>query len=392
MRGIIRWAINNSPAMNTIMVSVLAVGLLSWISLRREDFPRFDLEIILITVPYPGASPEEVENGICQKIEEAVRSIDGLKKVTSVAAESMGSVILEVKSDAPNVQKILNEVESEIDRIPSFPDLAEEPEIQQLTMRQPTISVGIVGVDDDRVESEVRLRAMVEKVRDDLLAIPQISVAEIQGARDYQIDVEIPKSTLREYGLTLQEVGRRIRRENLELPGGNIKADSQEFLLRGKAKRIRGEEIGDIPLVTTQNGVVLTVDDLGTVKDDFADQASISRINGKPGYAITIEAAAREDMLAMTDAVRKYADEAQLPPGYSIALWGDRSVDVNDRLQLLKRNGVQGLMLVFSAWRCSWRSVWRSGSRWASRSRFWEPASCCGSSTRRSTCCPCSRL
>ncbi len=347
MRGIIRWAINNSPAMNTIMVSVLAVGLLSWMSLRREDFPRFDLEIILVTVPYPGASPEEVENGICQKVEEAVRSIDGLKKVTSVAAEGMGTVILEVKSDAPNVQKILNEVESEIDRIPSFPDLAEEPEIQQLTLRQPTISVGVVGVDDERVEADVRLREMVEKVRSDLLAIPQISVAEIQGARDYQIDVEIPKSTLREYGLTLQEVARRIRRENLELPGGNIKADSQEFLLRGKAKRIHGEEIADIPLVTTQNGVVLTVDDLGEVKDDFADQTSISRINGKPGYAISIEAAAREDMLAMTDAVRKYADQVTLPAGYSIVLWGDRSVDVNDRLQLLKRNGVQGLILVF---------------------------------------------
>ncbi|MGE4001707.1 MAG: efflux RND transporter permease subunit, partial [Planctomycetaceae bacterium] len=116
MKGVVRWAIQNTPAMNTIMLSVLALGLLSWFSLRREDFPRFELEIILITVPYPGASPEEVENGICQKIEEAVRSIDGLKKVTSVAAEGTGSVILEIKSDAPNVQKILNEVESEVDR------------------------------------------------------------------------------------------------------------------------------------------------------------------------------------------------------------------------------------------------------------------------------------
>ncbi|MGE4000219.1 MAG: efflux RND transporter permease subunit, partial [Planctomycetaceae bacterium] len=307
----------------------------------------FELEIILITVPYPGASPEEVENGICQKIEEAVRSIDGLKKVTTVAAAGTGSVILEIKSDAPNVQKILNEVESEVDRIPSFPDLAEEPEIRQLTMRQPTISVGIVGVDDVSAEAEVRLRDMVEKVRDDLLAIPQISVAEIQGARDYQIDVEIPKSTLREYGLTLQEVARRVRGENLELPGGNIKADSQEFLLRGKAKRVHGEDIAGIPLVTTPNGVVLTVGDLGTVKDDFVDKTSISRINGKPGYAISVEAAAREDMLAMTEAVRNYAAEAKLPAGYHIELWGDRSIDVNDRLQLLKRNGLSGLILVF---------------------------------------------
>ncbi|MBX3436480.1 MAG: efflux RND transporter permease subunit [Planctomycetaceae bacterium] len=347
MKSVIRWAIDNTPAMNTIMVSVLAVGALSWSMLRREDFPRFELEIILITVPYPGASPEEVENGICQKIEEAVRSIDGLKKVTSIASEGTGSVILEIKTDSPNVQKILSEVESEVDRIPSFPDLAEEPEIRQLTLRQPTISVGVIGVDDESPEAEVRLRDMVEKVRDDLLAIPQISVAEIQGARDYQIDVEIPKSTLREYGLTLQEVARRIRRENLELPGGNIKSNSQEYLLRGKAKRFRGAEIEEIPLVTTPNGVVLTVADLGTVKDDFADKTAISRLNGKPGYAISVEAAAREDMLAMTSAVHEYAATVDLPPGYSIALWGDRSIDINDRLQLLKRNGFSGLILVF---------------------------------------------
>ncbi len=347
MKTVVRWAIDNTPAMNTIVVSVLAVGLLSWMTLRREDFPRFELEIILITVPYPGASPEEVENGICQKVEEAVRSIDGLKKVTAIAQEGSGSVILEVRTDAPSVQKILNEVESEIDRIPSFPELAEEPEIQQLTLRNPTIFVGISGVGDESPEGEVRLRSVVESVRDDLLAIPEISVADIQGGRDYQIDVEIPKSTLREYGLTLTEVARRIRSENVELPSGNIKSTSQEFLLRGKAKRIQGSEIAKIPLITTQNGVVLTVGDLGTVKDDFADKTAVSRINGKPGLAISIEAAAREDMLAMTEAVRKYAENPNLPAGYRIDLWGDRSVEVNDRLQLLKRSGVQGLILVF---------------------------------------------
>ncbi|MCA9077878.1 MAG: efflux RND transporter permease subunit [Planctomycetaceae bacterium] len=347
MRSVVRWAIDNSPAMNTVVISVLAVGLLSWMTLRREDFPRFELEIILVTVPYPGASPEEVENGVCQKIEEAVRAIDGLKKVTAVASEGAGSVILEVRTDVPDVQRVLNEVESEIDRIPSFPELTEEPEIRQLTIRNAAIFVGISGVDDESPEAEVRLREVVEAVREDLLAIPEISVAEIQGARDYQIDVEIPKSTLREYGLTLTEVARRIRAENIELPGGNIKAKSQEFLLRGKAKRIRGAEIEKIPLITTANGVVLTVGDLGTVKDDFADKTSVSRINGKPGLAISVEAAAREDMLAMTDAVRNYAANPNLPAGYSIDLWGDRSVEVHNRLELLKRSGFQGLILVF---------------------------------------------
>lgn len=347
MKSVVRWAIQNTPAMNTLMVSVLALGTLSLFFLRREDFPRFELDIILVTVPYPGASPEEVENGVCQKIEEAVRSIDGLKKVTSVATEGAGNVIIEVKTDVPSVQKILNEVESEVNRIPSFPELTEKPEIRQLTIRNPTIMIGVVGPDDTSTAAERRLRDVVESVRDELLQISEISVAEIQGARPYQIDVEVSETTLRAHGLTLQEVARRIRQENLELPGGKLKADAQELLLRGKAKRIRGKEIAEIPLITTANGVVLTVGDLGTVRDDFDDTTSISRINGKPGMAISIEAAAREDMLAMTKAVREYAAKTKLPAGYSFALWGDRSIDVNDRLDLLIRNGSQGLILVF---------------------------------------------
>jgi hydrophobic/amphiphilic exporter-1 (mainly G- bacteria), HAE1 family len=349
MKSLVRWAINNTPAMNTLMVSVLALGTLSLYFLRREDFPRFELDIILVTVPYPGASPEEVENGVCQKIEEAIRSIDGLKKVTSVAAEGAGNVIIEVRTDVPSVQKILNEVESEVNRIPSFPELTEKPEIRQLTLRNPTIMIGVVGPDDESAAAERRLRDVVEGVREDLLQIPEISVAEIQGARPYQIDVEVSETTLRSHGLTLQEVARRIRQENLELPGGKLKADSQELLLRGKAKRIRGEEIVHIPLITTANGVVLTVGDLGRVRDDFDDTTSISRINGKPGMAISVEAAAREDMLAMTKAVREYAAGRKLPAGYTLALWGDRSIDVNDRLDLLIRNGGQGLILVFVA-------------------------------------------
>ena len=191
------------------------------------------------------------------------------------------------------------------------------------------------------------LYCFYEAVRDDLLTIPEISVANIQGERNYQIDVEIPEATLRQYGLTLEEVARRIRLRNLELPGGNIRDDSQEFLLRGKNKRLTGKEIAEIPLITARNGVVLSVGDLGVVRDEFEDSASISRINGRPGMAVTIEAAAREDIIAMTRAVREYVDAHQMPPGFELVAWGDTSVDVRERLELLQRNGMQGLVLVF---------------------------------------------
>ncbi|MCA9086175.1 MAG: efflux RND transporter permease subunit, partial [Planctomycetaceae bacterium] len=347
MKSVIRWAISQTPAMNTIMVALIAVGLFAGYQLRREEFPQFDLEIVLVTVPYPGASPEEVESGICQKIEEAVRSVDGVKKVTSVAGEGGGNVVIEIKTDVPSVQKVLNEIQAEVDRIPSFPELSEEPEVKQVTFRNPAITVGVVASESEAPDAELHLREVTERVRDDLLQISQISVADIVGEREYQIDVEIPEKTLREYGLTLTDVARRVRQRNLELPGGNIRDRGETYLLRGKNKRTLGTEIEQIPLITRPDGVVLTVADLGVVRDEFVDTVSISRINGRPGMAISVKAAAREDLLAMAEAVNEYVERAELPPGYEFTVWGDASVNVRDRLDLLRRNGVQGLILVF---------------------------------------------
>lgn len=343
----VKWAIRNTPAMNTVVLAVLIVGTISAFMLRREVFPQFELEIVLVTVPYPGASPDEVESGICQKVEEAVRSVDGIKKVTSVAAEGAANIVIEVRSDVPSVQKVLNEIKSQVDRIPSFPDLAEEPEVQQITFRNKAISVGVIQENSTAPDAELQLREITEQVRDDLLLIPEISQAEIAGERKYQIDVEIPEKTLREYGLTLADVSRRIRLRNLELPGGTIRDQGETYLLRGKDKRVLGEEIAAIPLITRPDGVVLRVSDLGQVRDEFMDTTSISRINGKPGLAIDINAASREDLLAMSDAVRKYVREKTLPPGYAFSIWADSSIEVRDRMDLLLRNGMQGLILVF---------------------------------------------
>jgi HAE1 family hydrophobic/amphiphilic exporter-1 len=345
--SMVRWAIRNTPAMNTVVLAVLVVGVLSAFMLRREVFPQFELEIILVAVPYPGASPDEVESGICQKIEEAVRSVDGIKKVTSIAAEGAGNVVIELRSDVPSVQKVLNEVQSQIDRIPSFPDLAEEPDVQQVTFRNKAITVGVIQENSEAPDAELQLREITEQVRDDLLLIPQISQAEITGERKFQIDVEIPEKTLREYGLTLTDVSRRIRLRNLELPGGTIRDQGETYLLRGKDKRVLGDEIAAIPLITRADGVVLTVGELGKVKDEFVDTTSISRINGKPGLAIDVNAASREDLLAMAEAVKDYVKQKELPPGYSFSVWGDSSIEVRDRLDLLVRNGMQGLILVF---------------------------------------------
>ena len=349
MKRVVAWAITNAPGMNVLMMALMLIGGVSLANMRREVFPAFELEIVMVTVPYPGATPKDCEEAICQKIEEAIRSIDGVKKVTSIAQEGAGYVLAELRSDVRDVQKVMSEIDREVDRIPSFPNLAEDPQIQQITFRDAAIRIGIVGPDDRSREGELKLREVAEDVRDDVLTLPTVSSASIMGTRPYQIDVEIPEATLRSYGLTLDGVAAILREQNVELPGGNLKAEGQEILLRAKNKGRVGEEIERLPLVTQPGGVVLTVNDLGTVRDEFEDVTAVGEINGEPAMVVNVERTKSEDLLAMVDSVYEYVDkkQAQLPEGYRFIIWGDSSTEVRGRLSLLLRNGIQGLILVF---------------------------------------------
>lgn len=349
MRSMISWAISNAPGMNVVMIAFMLIGALAMINLRRETFPAFELEVVMVTVPYPGATPEDVEEGICQKIEESVRSIDGIKQVTSIAQESAGYVLIELRSDVRDVQKILSEIDREVSRISTFPARAEDAQVQQLTFRSAAIRVGVIGppAQPGDVDAELRLRDVAEMVRDDLLQLPSVSTATVMGGRPYQIDVEIPEATLRSYGLSLEQVAAIIRARNVELPGGNLKGDGQEVLLRAKNKGRIGDEIERLPLVTQPNGVVLTVGDLGRVRDEFEDVATLSEINGQPAMVVNVERTKAEDLLAMVAAVRGYVDRTELPEGYRFSVWNDTSVEVQGRLDLLTTNGIQGLILVF---------------------------------------------
>ena len=345
MKSIIRWATRNAPAMNTLMIATLIVGVASMVLMRREMFPEFKLDILLVSVPYPGASPEEVENGICQKLEEAVRSVEGIKRQTAIAQEDAGFLVLELEAGT-DAQKVLNEVRSEVDAIPSFPELAEEPEVKELTYRIPAIRVGVTGVETDDPEGRWRLREVAEKVRDDLLLLPAVSQADILGAREYQIDVEIPESQLRQHGLTLQQVASIIRRQNMELPGGTMRTPGQDLLLRGKNKHEVGAEIAQLPVLEDVSGDVITVGELGNVRDGFEDSYFQCRIDGQPGLVVSVNRTTSEDLLEMAAQVRNYVAANQFQ-GYQLTYWDDRSIDVKDRMNMLVRNGLQGLALVF---------------------------------------------
>ncbi|GAB5404986.1 MAG: efflux RND transporter permease subunit [Aureliella sp.] len=351
MRSLVKWAINNTPGINVMVFGTLAAGLLCFMAMRREVFPEFELEVVLVSVPYPGASPADTEKGVCQPVEEAVRALDGIKRLVSIAREGGGYVLVELDSNVLDVQKVVTEVRSRVNRITNFPELAEDPQVEQITFRESAIRVAIMGPDADDPDSELRLREIAEDIRDDLLDLGSISQAKIQGAKPYQIDVEISEDTLRKHGLTLSNVAQILRRENVELPGGQLRADGQEILLRGKNRREFGEEIKQLPVITQPGGVVLTIDDLGVVRDQFDDSTVINEVNGRPALVISVERTSDEDLLEIADSVHDYVNDRvaadTLPAGYKLQVWGDTSIDVRDRMRMLRDNGLQGLLFVF---------------------------------------------
>jgi len=372
MRSVIRWAIHNSPAMNTFVVALLAIGAISLIVMRREVFPEFQLEIVLVSVPFPGASPEETEEGICQKIEAGVSTVDGVKKVTSVASENFGYVILELQSYVRDAQKVVEEIRSEIDQI-NFPPSTEQPEIRQIAFRNSAISLGVLGPDRSdnptiALRQERQLRELAESIREEILDLravkpknvvralfakviqptgPAITSAEIVAAKPYEIAIEVSEDTLREYGLSLSRLAGIVRSQNVEIPGGKLETAGQELLLRGKSKREIGSEIEKIAVFSRPNGDVVTVGDIGVVIDGFAESVSEHTINGQPGLTIRVSKTGAEDLFTVVETVRDYVEKKGLPEGYELIVWGDRSLDVRDRVELLATNGLQGLILVF---------------------------------------------
>ena len=347
MKSIIRWAVRNGPGINVLIVVLLGLGFASFMSMRREIFPEFQLDVVLVTVPYPGASPDEVESGISSKIEEEIQSITGIKRITSIAREGAGYTLAEL-TNAAEPDRVLSEIRSAVDRIgPQFPQNAERATVEQITFRQPAINVAIIGPDDRSPAAERRLREIAEDVRTRLLDLPTISQAELINTKPFQIDVELAEDTLRKYGLSINQVAAALRSENQELPGGQIKTEGQEILLRGKNKRDTGEAIESLPVISQPNGTVLTIGDLGTVRDHFDDVTALNEVNGHPAQVIKIDRSSDEDLLALTDDVHEFVRQTTMPPGYRILAANDESVDVRDRIRMLRDNGIQGGLIVF---------------------------------------------
>ena len=333
----------HSVAANLLMVVFLVGGIIMFSRIKKEVFPDFDLDIINITVPYPGASPEEVERGVILAIEEAVQGLEGVNEVTASAREGAGTVTVEI-IEGENIQQLAQDVQNEVDRITSFPEEAEDPQVVIAQRRRYVVSMALYGG-----QSEWILREVAEDIRDRLIQDPDITQVDFEGIRDYEISIEIPLATLRAYGLTIDEVAGRIRRTSVELPGGAIKSKSGDILVRVKERRDFGPEFGKIPIITSNDGSRVLLEDIAVIKDGFEETDNFATYNGKPAVMIQVYRVGEQTPISVSDAVRRQVEKVNqiLPPGLALEVRNDRSEIYRQRMDLMMRNGYLGLALVF---------------------------------------------
>jgi multidrug efflux pump subunit AcrB len=342
MKHAIKWMANNHVAANLLMLVFVVGGLLKMISIKQEVFPEVTLDIIQISVEYPGAGPEEVEEGIILTIEDSLTGIDGIDEITSVAAEGRGTVNAEIRT-GENTDLILQDIKSEIDRIVTFPENAEKPVVSKITNLREVVSVAVYGDVSERA-----LREQAEAIREELLAYPEITQVKLGGLRPYEISVEIPESNLRQYNLTLDKVAESIRRASLDLPGGNIKTTGGQILLRTKEKRYKGTEYADIVILADPDGSQVRLGDIATIKDTFEDNDLSATFDGKPAGMIKVFRVADQKPIQISDIVKKYVaeKEAVFPESIHVSVWNDSSDIFKSRMNLLIKNARLGLILV----------------------------------------------
>jgi multidrug efflux pump subunit AcrB len=342
--GAIGWMAGHSVTANILMAVLLVGGLIFSQKIKKEVFPDFELDMVNITVPYPGASPEEIERGILLAIEEAIVDLEGIKKVVSTADEGVARVTAEIH-EGEDIQAIGQDIKNEVDRITSFPEEAEEPQVVIAKRKRFVVSLALYGNESERV-----LRELAEMVRDRFLQDPAITQVELVGIRPLEISIEIPQNNLRSYNLTLGEVAERIRQASVELPGGAIKSESGDILVRIKDRRDYAREFASIPIVTTQDGTRVLLEDIATIRDGFEETDNLATYNGKQAVLIEVYRVGDQTPTSVSQAVRRQLaiiNSQVLPKGVALESRYDRSDIYQQRMDLMLTNGYLGLSLVF---------------------------------------------
>ena len=342
MPRLIAWFATNHIAANLLLILIVLAGLSAVLTMPQKSFPDIDVPIISVSIPYLGAAPEEVEQGVCIRVEEELDGVEGVKEIRSVANESLCSVTVELFEDADE-SRALDDVKNRIDALDTLPEETEQPIINLATSIRPVIDLAITGPDDERT-----LKVLGQRVRDEIAALPGITQVSLVNTRPYEISIEVSESDLQRFGLTFSQVAEAVRARAIDLPGGAIKTEDGEILLRTKGQVYWGEEYERLVLLSRPDGSLVYLSDVARVVDGFEDTDQSLRFDGQPAAIIRVSRIGSEDILAITGAVIAYLDTSAraLPEGVKLTVWNDNSRLLEDRLATLLDSARQGFLMV----------------------------------------------
>jgi len=340
----IEWFARNHVAANLLLLVMVAGGIASLPSIQQKIFPDIDIDQISVSVTYLGAAPEEVEEGVCVRIEEEIQGIDGIERITSNAAEGACLVSAELISGY-SVDRALSEIKNAVDSITTFPVETEKPIVSHTQARRTALQIALFGDVTERT-----LKIYGERMRDEIAALPDVTQVALSGARNYEISIEVSEETLRRYGLTLDQVASAVRRGSLDRPGGSIKTASGEVLLRTKGQAYTKEEFERIVVLTRNDGTRLLLGEIANVIDGFEEDDRYATFDGEPAVLIRVYRVGDQKVLDLVARVKEWVSQARarLPDGLHMAIWRDGSQSLRDRLDILIRNGCWGFVLVFA--------------------------------------------
>ncbi|MEM8943089.1 MAG: efflux RND transporter permease subunit, partial [Pseudomonadota bacterium] len=342
MNGAIAWMAQNPVAANLLLLVVVLAGLGSIRALDKEVFPTFPSETFTVTVPYLGSSPEEVERGIVLRVEEAIRDIVGIKEIRSEAREGVGVVTVQMEPGS-DMNRAVNLAKVRVDGIDSFPADSEKPIVEAVEAVTGAISVSVFGDIEQR-----KLKELSEQIREEILALGNISEITYYGEQKYEISIELSDEKLRRYGLSFDDVVRAVQVSSRDLPGGQMRTEGGAITLRSTSQAYVGDEFEQLTLISGPDGTRIRLGDVATVHDAFEEQPVLSTINGKPALTLNIGRVGDQNVLEITKLVREYAEQKQqqLPEGVSLTTWNDASRILRGRIDLMLRNAAQGAVLV----------------------------------------------
>ena len=342
MRTAINWFANNPVAANLAMIILLLGGAFGALTTNQEEFPSIDIGMVQIHVPYLGAAPIEAEKAVCVRIEESIEGLEGIDKVRSAATEGMCGVYAELKMDAQEIA-VLNEIKSRVDGINSFPVETEKPVISKLTMAKRVLQIAVSGNTDERT-----LKEIARELRDEISAINGISLVNVSYVRPYEISIEISELELRRYGITLNQVSQAIRSSSFDMPGGTIKTNNGEILIRTTGQAYWGAEFEEVVVVTKKDGTRVTLGDIATIRDTFEEGDLVAEFNGVRGVVVNVSQVGKEDLMQIARDTKVVVDKfrANLPKEISLDIWIDTSEELRERMNVLLKNAGGGLILV----------------------------------------------